>query len=154
MHTRPGGAAIFCPDHVRERFRETTDHGGHDGKDGDPRSLRYLQWTWDPDPDDTWYVDDMAYLLREGADEPRVVHDRHVLGLFPRDTWLSLLADAGFDAADRGPPPGSRMETRPVPRYSWRPDPSEPGEATSRKPSRRRAALGCRPCRWSRFERR
>ena len=53
VHTRPGGAAIFCPDHVRERFRETTDHGGHDGKDGDPRSLRYLQWTWDPDPDDT-----------------------------------------------------------------------------------------------------
>jgi trans-aconitate methyltransferase len=24
VHTRPGGAAIFCPDHVRERFRETT----------------------------------------------------------------------------------------------------------------------------------
>jgi hypothetical protein len=38
----------------------------------------------------------MAYLLREGTDEPRVVHDRHVLGLFPRDTWMSLLEGAGF----------------------------------------------------------
>ena len=73
-----------------------TDHGGHDGRDGDPRSLRYLEWTWDPDPDDTWYVDDFAYLLREGPDEPRVVHDRHVLGLFPRATWLSLFTHVGF----------------------------------------------------------
>ena len=96
VHTRPGGAAIFCPDHVRERFREWTDHGGHDGKDGDPRSLRYLEWTWDPDPDDTWFVDDFAYLLREGPGEPRVVHDRHVLGLFPRATWLSLFTHVGF----------------------------------------------------------
>ena len=101
VHTRPGGAAIFCPDHVRERFRETTDHGGYDGKDGDPRSLRYLQWTWDPDAGDTWYVDDMAYLLREGASEPRVVRDRHVLGLFPRATWMSLLAGAGFTPQTR-----------------------------------------------------
>ena len=31
VHCRPGGAALFAPDHVRESFRPGTDHGGHDG---------------------------------------------------------------------------------------------------------------------------
>ncbi len=48
VHCEPGGAALFAPDLVRENFRASTDHGGHDGAD---RSLRYLEWTWDPDPD-------------------------------------------------------------------------------------------------------
>jgi hypothetical protein len=37
----------------------------------------------------------MAYLLREG-DEVSVVYDRHVLGLFPTDTWLRVLRESGF----------------------------------------------------------
>jgi hypothetical protein len=37
----------------------------------------------------------------EGPDEPfRVVHDRHVLGLFPEATWRGLLADAGLELVD------------------------------------------------------
>jgi hypothetical protein len=35
-------------------------------------------------------------LLREG-DVMRAVQDRHVLGLFPRATWLARLDEAGFD---------------------------------------------------------
>jgi hypothetical protein len=27
----------------------------------------------------------------------RVVHDRHVEGVFPRQVWLDLLADVGFE---------------------------------------------------------
>jgi SAM-dependent methyltransferase len=94
-HCRPGGAALFVPDFVRETFRPGTDHGGHDG---DGRALRYLEWRWDPDPTDDTYLVDYAYLLREG-NEARAVHDRHVEGLFGRDTWLRLLQEAGFDAA-------------------------------------------------------
>ncbi|HZB60799.1 MAG TPA: class I SAM-dependent methyltransferase, partial [Actinomycetota bacterium] len=30
-HCRPGGAALFAPDHLRENFRTGTDYGGHDG---------------------------------------------------------------------------------------------------------------------------
>ena len=74
VHCRPGGVALFCPDHVTETFQPSTDHGGHDG---DGRALRYLEWTWDPDPSDTTYVVDYAYLLRAGT-ETRVVHDRHI----------------------------------------------------------------------------
>jgi trans-aconitate methyltransferase len=94
-HCRPGGAALFCPDHVRERFQPSTDHGGHDAG---ARGLRYVEWTTDPDPDDSTYLVDYACLLREADGRVHVVHDRHVEGLFSRDAWLRLLAEAGFVA--------------------------------------------------------
>jgi len=40
VHLRPGGVAVLMPDHVRETFAPSTDHGGHDGSD---RALRYLE---------------------------------------------------------------------------------------------------------------
>jgi hypothetical protein len=95
LHCRPGGAALFAPDHVRETFHESTDCGGHDAEG---RGLRYLEWTWDPDPSDSTYLVDYAYLLRSADQTTRVVHDRHVEGLFARADWLRLLADVGFEA--------------------------------------------------------
>ena len=93
-HCRPGGAALFAPDYLQETFLPGTDHGGHDG---DGRALRYLEWTWDPDPTDTVYTADYAYVLREADGTARVVHDRHEEGLFPRALWLGILSDAGFE---------------------------------------------------------
>ncbi|MGH9257502.1 MAG: class I SAM-dependent methyltransferase [Vicinamibacterales bacterium] len=94
-HCRRGGGVLFAPDHVRETFRPSTDHGG---SDSDTRALRYLEWMWDPDPSDSTYLVEYAYLLREADGAVRVEHDRHVEGLFPRATWLGLLTDAGFQA--------------------------------------------------------
>jgi hypothetical protein len=100
-HTRAGGVAVFVPDYTRETFEPRTSHGGHDGSDG--RSLRYLEWVVDPDPGDTSYEVDYAVVLRERGQEPRVVHDHHVEGLFPEHTWLHLLEHAGFEVTvDRG----------------------------------------------------
>jgi hypothetical protein len=42
---------------------------------------------------------DYAFLLRDSNGDVRAVHDRHVEGLFPRATWLKLLASAGLAAA-------------------------------------------------------
>lgn len=95
-HCRPGGAALFAPDYVRETFHPSTEHGGHDGES---RALRYLAWSWDPDPTDTEYVTDFAYLLREGDGSVHVEYDRHVEGLFSRADWLRLLAEVGFEAS-------------------------------------------------------
>ena len=95
VHCRPGGVALLCPDHVRERFQSSTDHGGHDDA---TRGLRFVEWTWDPDPDDSSYIVDYAYLLREPNGDVRVVHDRHVEGLFSRADWLHWLQEAGFEA--------------------------------------------------------
>ncbi len=58
VHCRPDGVVLFAPDHVRENFRPGTDHGGHDGAD---RAMRYLEWTWDPDPADTTCIVDYTY---------------------------------------------------------------------------------------------
>jgi len=93
-HCKPGGALLVAPDHVRETFQPGTDHGGSDAPDG--RGLRYLEWIWDPDPTDSTCITDYACLLRERDGSVSVEHDRHVCGLFSRETWLRLLADAGF----------------------------------------------------------
>lgn len=98
VHLRPGGAAVFAPDFVREAFIGGADHGGHDGFDG--RALRYLEWRTDPDPDDTTYITDYAIVLRHADGSVEVRHDRHVHGLFPRHRWLDLLTDVGFQARD------------------------------------------------------
>jgi hypothetical protein len=95
-HCRPGGIALFVPDHTTENFEPVTDHGGSDGPDG--RGARYLEWTWDPDPADTWIRSEYAFLLRDTDGSVRVVHEEHRTGLFGRRVWLGLLADAGFHA--------------------------------------------------------
>ena len=105
LHCRPGGAALFAPDNLVETFEERVNTGGHDSPalPGDPgntagRSMRYLEWTYDPNPKDTVCQTDYAYILREADGTVRVEHDQHITGLFPRATWLRLLSEAGFDA--------------------------------------------------------
>ena len=97
IHCRPGGVALFVPDYVRESFEPGADHGGNDAGN---RGLRYLEWQWDPDPNDDTYLVDFAYLLREGT-EVRAVQDRHECGLFGREEWLDLLREVGFRAEHR-----------------------------------------------------
>ena len=98
-HCRPGGGIVVVPDHVRETFEPETSHGGDDAEDG--RGLRYLQWSWDPDPNDTTFEVAYAFLLREADGSVRMEIDRHVEGLFPRAAWLTWLREAGFDATSR-----------------------------------------------------
>ena len=93
-HCETGAGVVIASDHVAESFATSTSHGGNDGNG---RSLRYLEWTWDPDPDDTTCVTDYVYVLRENG-QVRVEHDQHVTGLFPRSTWLGVMAGAGLEA--------------------------------------------------------
>ena len=96
------------------------DHAELMEADEDGRALRGVAWQWDPDPTDTTYVVDYAFLLRD-ASGVRAVHDRHVEGLFAHATWTRILADAGCQVAIFARPldtPGSFDEvfvcTRPV----------------------------------------
>jgi SAM-dependent methyltransferase len=98
-HCRPGGGLIVMPDCVRETFAPETGHGGEDGSDG--RGLRYLEWTWDPDPTDDTFVTAWAFLLREADGRLHVEQDLHRFGLFPRASWARWLDEAGFDARSR-----------------------------------------------------
>lgn len=89
----PGGLALVVPDHVRETFQPETEHGG---SDGEARSLRYLEWTYDPDVTDSTYTTEYVYLLRENHRPVQVEHESHTCGLFPRAEWMALLRKVGF----------------------------------------------------------
>lgn len=93
-HTAPGGVAMFQPDFVAETFEPGTETGGSDGNE---RGLRYLEWRWIPESKTDTYVIDMAYLLRDLNGDVKVIHDRHLMGLFPRTVWLELISAAGFE---------------------------------------------------------
>ena len=96
VHCRPGGVAVFVPDDTRETFTAETDHGGNDGGDG--RAARYLAWSWDPDPADSWTLTEYAFLLRQADGTVQMAHETHRIGLFGREVWLRLLTDVGFVA--------------------------------------------------------
>jgi hypothetical protein len=93
-HCRPGGTLMVLPDHVTETFAPEHSSGGEDGADG--RGLRYLDWTYDPDPSDCHYEVVFALLLREADGSVTVEMDRHRDGLFPRDQWIEWIGEAGF----------------------------------------------------------
>ena len=92
VHTKPGGAALFAPDCLRDTFR---DRAALMQADDGSRALRGVEWAWDPDPADDVFCVDYALLLRDGEDV-RSVHDRHVEGLFSRARWIHLLESAGY----------------------------------------------------------
>jgi SAM-dependent methyltransferase len=96
VHCRPGGVALFVPDATAELFTPSSSSGGSDAPDG--RGARYLEWSWDPDPDDTWVQTEYAFLLRDTDGTVSSTHESHRTGLFSRDVWLRLVAEAGFTA--------------------------------------------------------
>ena len=96
VHCKPGGTAVIAPDYVRETFKPSTEQGGHDAAENEERALRWLMWTFDPNPNDTTYAVHFAFLLKEN-DTVGVEHDHHEEGLFARADWLRLFREAGFN---------------------------------------------------------
>lgn len=96
VHCRPGGVAVFIPDATHETFEPGSECGGSDGPGA--LGVRFLEWSWDPDPGDTWTRTEYAFLLREADGSVRAVHETHRVGLFGREVWLRLLREAGFAA--------------------------------------------------------
>jgi SAM-dependent methyltransferase len=113
-HCRAGGVVVLAPDCTRESFGGRsphdgaphadggTAHGGEEAEDG--RALRYLEWSWDPDPSDDQFEVAYALVLREADGTTRAVLDRHSEGLFSEATWLRLMEESGF-AARSAPDP-------------------------------------------------
>jgi SAM-dependent methyltransferase len=98
-HCRPGGVAVFAPDHTAETFRPGTGAGG--GRDGSGREASFTERTSDPDRGDDWILAEYEFTLREPDGTVTVVPEAHRLGSFRRATWLELLTAAGFDAQVR-----------------------------------------------------
>ncbi|MGE0363788.1 MAG: trans-aconitate 2-methyltransferase [Vicinamibacterales bacterium] len=101
-HCRIGGGIAVLPDCVRESLDidvATVSTGGEDTADG--RGLRYMEWSWDPDPDDTEYITAYSFVVRHADGRVDFHGDVHHNGVFPRATWLALLGEAGFDVTSR-----------------------------------------------------
>lgn len=100
-HLRPGGLAVFAPDHTAETFRASTGSGGGSGADG--RQASFTERTSDPDPADDWILADYEFTLRDADGTVQVVAEAHRLGSFRVRTWRQLLTEAGFTvSAHRG----------------------------------------------------
>jgi SAM-dependent methyltransferase len=101
-HCRPGGIAVFVPDHTAETFHAASGGGG--GSDQAGRQASFTEWAWDPDPADDWIQAEYEFVLRDADGAVQVVREAHRLGAFSRGAWLRLLAEAGFDPqAGSGP---------------------------------------------------
>ncbi|MEZ5351219.1 MAG: class I SAM-dependent methyltransferase [Bryobacteraceae bacterium] len=94
IHCRPGGAALFAPDYVRETFQPSTDCGG---EDAGARALRYLEWVHPADPHEASFFVDYLVALRHEDGSVTVEQDRHREGLFARGDWLHMLSQTGFE---------------------------------------------------------
>jgi len=94
LHCRTGGIIAVVPDYLRETFAEGLESGGADGPDG--RGLRYLAWCSDPDPNDSTYLVDYAFLLRHADGSVSVEHDQHVEGVFSLAQWQGWFEATGL----------------------------------------------------------
>lgn len=100
-HLRPGGAVVFTADALKETFEQNATTvwpvvktaGEH------PAEVTIVENQYDPDPSDDAFETMMLFLIREHG-RLRIEQDRHVLGLFTRETWLKVLREAGFSAQE------------------------------------------------------
>lgn len=94
-HLNENGMLLIVADQFKETFRPQTDHGGSDlGKKG----MRYLEWTYDSDPDDHVTETEYVYVMRDEEGNVFREFDRTESGLFSMAEWERLLAEAGFKA--------------------------------------------------------
>jgi SAM-dependent methyltransferase len=102
-HLGPGGILILGPDNVTETFEGPQAHQWvrSDGA----TELAFFEYDYDPDPDDTTHETLLILVIREGS-ELRIEQERHTIGLFPLQTWIGLMGEAGFDA-EKIPDPSS-----------------------------------------------
>lgn len=102
-HLRDGGVLVVAPDHVAESYVPGTDCGGSDDEEG--RGLRYLEWTYDPDPTDTRITTEYAFLLRTPDGRVESFAETHQGGLFPTSTWRQQIEAVGLrvEVVDEAP---------------------------------------------------
>lgn len=96
-HLKAGGVLITAPDWFKETFRGPAVLHWTKGQ-GD-REVTFIEYVHDPDSSDTTIESIYFYLINQGQGL-RVEQDRHITGLFPKNTWLRLMTEAGFTATE------------------------------------------------------
>ena len=96
-HLEPGGVFIAGPDWMKG----VTPIPNLSCKLGKPGELSYTEYVHDPDPNDTEIEVIFTFYIPDSDTGVRVEEDRHRHGLFPLETWLLTLRDAGFESGTR-----------------------------------------------------
>ncbi|MGQ0797464.1 MAG: class I SAM-dependent DNA methyltransferase [Methanobacteriota archaeon] len=109
-HLRPGGVFLTYAEHTRETFAHARTAAWTRSIGDDV--VTFVETLFDDDPRDSTFETVLAYLIRRKG-RLRVHADRHVMGLFPLDTWTRLLVAQGFGVAVR------RERGREGPRVPW-----------------------------------
>jgi SAM-dependent methyltransferase len=91
-HLAPGGVLLIAGK-TRETFRENNFcyTGSRNGIE-----ITLFENNYVPKNDPSTYEATLVYLIRRG-DELSVHTDRHLLGLFPQETWRSMFVEAGLE---------------------------------------------------------
>ena len=93
-HLVPGGLLLMAPDCLRDSFSSPRVI---DWTRRNPKlDVTFIEYTADPDPADTIIESIFLFIINQDG-RINVEQDRHISGLFPRMTWLTLMNDAGFD---------------------------------------------------------
>ena len=98
-HLRPGGLFIAERYWVRETFSGPRLFS-HGSMKGDGIELAYVEYVYDSDPRDTTFESAFVFFLQKEG-RLRIEQDFHTTGLFPLETWLRLIEEAGFEATSR-----------------------------------------------------
>ena len=94
VHLRPGGVFLTYQENSLESFKQNhTEHSTHSRGD---TTITFIDNYYDPDPTDTTLEATFIYLIRKKG-ELQIETDRHTWGIFPKETWLTLLTGIGFD---------------------------------------------------------
>jgi len=94
-HLKPGGVFLTIVERTPKTFQQNRTKTSTHTK-GDVEIV-FVENIYDPDTQDTTYEDTFVYLIRKNG-KLKVEFDRHVSGIFPLETWVSLLKKAGFSS--------------------------------------------------------
>ena len=102
LHLRGNGVLLVAPDWVEETFPDGWVFTWERKKSN--IEVEIEEYMVDPDPSDTQVESTYTYTIkRDGV--VSVERDTHVTGLFPINTWIRLLEEAGFSVELRALPP-------------------------------------------------
>ena len=93
----PGGVLVVCAEYTVEQFEGDTTRASNHARDN--IEITYMENRYDPDPSDTTFELTFVYLIRV-AGHLQIETDRHLCGVFPRNTWERLLQESGFVIQD------------------------------------------------------
>jgi SAM-dependent methyltransferase len=97
LHVKPGGVFLTYEEIRPETYAQNrTQH--QVGREGDVEIV-FIENYYDPDPSDTTIECTFVYLIRRGG-KLEIETDRHVCGLFPTETWMTLLREVGFKVTE------------------------------------------------------